>query len=223
MSGVDFVQQLDKQLRYIATSCREFDDGNHDEAIRIATSLRVIFHQTGKSTSLLTHLSATYTRIRTSVFKPPYPQDWFSPLASIKTKVHVDKNRVKTPPDASPLEVVSPPTYRPLINKVPFKRYISAPDWWGSEPAMIFHKKKITRKDIVLWAANKDGGAHVDDTLPADYIHINNCIQIGVNMSGADSHRVTITAKDAHFAALRQMGFEVLESPDLLTLAGRTK
>ena len=53
---MDFCQQLRKQLRYLDTSCREYDAGNRDEAIRIATSLRVIFHATRTSISLLKHL-----------------------------------------------------------------------------------------------------------------------------------------------------------------------
>ena len=46
----DFVEQLGKQLRDIETSAREYDAGNKDAAIRIATSLRAIFHHTGKQT-----------------------------------------------------------------------------------------------------------------------------------------------------------------------------
>ena len=83
MLDVDFMKQLDKQVRYIETSAKAYDAGDTDEAIRIATSLRVILHQTKSSTALLSHLKATFTRIMTTVPKPPYPQGWFSPLAYV--------------------------------------------------------------------------------------------------------------------------------------------
>ena len=43
--GMDFKQQLFKQLRFIDTSCRLYDKGDRDEAFRIAVALRVICHQ----------------------------------------------------------------------------------------------------------------------------------------------------------------------------------
>ena len=53
----EFVEQLDKQLRDIETSARDYDAGNNASAIRIATCLREIFHQTAQSTPLLAHLA----------------------------------------------------------------------------------------------------------------------------------------------------------------------
>ncbi|HTR01201.1 MAG TPA: hypothetical protein VMH83_14470, partial [Candidatus Acidoferrum sp.] len=55
---MEFKEQLSSHLRFIKKSCASFDDGESDEALRIAVSLRVIFHDTKSSTSLLTHLGA---------------------------------------------------------------------------------------------------------------------------------------------------------------------
>ena len=55
---VDFTAQLQRQLGFMENSARAYDAGHRDEAIRLATSLRVLFHQTPKSTSLLWHLGA---------------------------------------------------------------------------------------------------------------------------------------------------------------------
>lgn len=220
MSKVDFVRQLDKQLRYIETSAREYDAGEKDEAIRIATSLRVIFHQTPSSTSLLAHLQALYTRIMTSVGKPPYPQDWCTPLALIRGKIHFPERHAKDCPHHQAITFVEPATYQPRLAELRLTRQVQAPDWWGNEPAMILHHKKTTRKDIVLWAANKDGGAHVDEKLPIDYVHLSDCIRIGISEAPSDEAKFE-TAKGAHLAILRQMAHEVLKSPELLKLAGR--
>jgi len=46
-------EQLNRQLRYLRNSSDLFDSGDHDEASRLATVLRVLVHDTTKSTSLL--------------------------------------------------------------------------------------------------------------------------------------------------------------------------
>lgn len=48
--------QLHRQFKYLANSAILFDEGDHDEATRLATTLRVLLHDTAQSTSLLTHL-----------------------------------------------------------------------------------------------------------------------------------------------------------------------
>jgi len=49
--------KLREQIRFIERSCKTFDQGEEDEAIRLATTLRILFHDTSKSTSLLKLLS----------------------------------------------------------------------------------------------------------------------------------------------------------------------
>ena len=60
----DFKAQLKRQLGFLEWSAGGFDAGRCDEAIRIATALRVIFHQAANSTSLLNHLNAAHVLVR---------------------------------------------------------------------------------------------------------------------------------------------------------------
>src|SRR5437879_10728421 len=55
-SDVRLKRKLEEQIRFLARSCAAFDAGAEDEALRIATALRVIFHDTAVSTSLIRHL-----------------------------------------------------------------------------------------------------------------------------------------------------------------------
>src|ERR1041385_7471755 len=57
---MDFQKQLEKQIGFLDRSCKAFDHGYTDESIRIATVIRVLIHDTPKSTSLLRHLRATH-------------------------------------------------------------------------------------------------------------------------------------------------------------------
>ena len=221
MSNVDFVRQLDRQLRYIETSAREYDQGNKEEAIRIATNLRVIFHNTAASTSLLAHLQARLTKIMTTLGGPPYPRDSFLPMGSIRINMKNQHVHSKDCLCYEPLELSKQPTFEPWLDKKPLARQVQATDWWSSEPVIILHGRKSLRKDVVLWAANKDGGAHVDAALPEDYLHLSSCISVAVHVPGGEDEKVEGKPDDVHFALLRQMAHEVLRSPELHKLAGR--
>jgi hypothetical protein len=150
MSNDEFVEQLDKELRSIETSAIAYDAGNKDEAVQIASSLIAIFHHTGTRTSLLGHLRARLTRLSTSVEKPPYPQDWYSPMAEIERKFQFQPIHVA----AQPSTVIEPTRFRPMLERKKLNRQVQAPEWWGSEPVIIQHGKKTTRKVIALWASD---------------------------------------------------------------------
>lgn len=71
---------------------------------------------------------------------------------------------------------------------------------------------RVARRDIALAAANKDGGAHVDAELPPEYQRLIEGLWV---MMGTGKH-----VAGQHLLYLRQMGFEILNSPDLSALAG---
>jgi hypothetical protein len=62
----DVKKQLQQQLGFIERSAILFDEGRREEALRIATALRVIFHHTSHSTSLLRHLKAKKVMVRSA-------------------------------------------------------------------------------------------------------------------------------------------------------------
>jgi hypothetical protein len=205
--SVDFVRQLDKQLRFIEASCREYDAGNVDEGIRIATALRVIFHHTAASTSLLTHLCAMNTEILSTAGRRPgsHPDGYWPALVQIKYDVATNTLECN-------------PTFdcRPSAH-----RMLPASAWWDTELVFYGGRKRFKRKPLVLHAANKDGGAHVDSELPEDYEWLLNGADVAMGLITADGQDLTRRLPNPHLAYLRQMGHEVLHSPELLKLAGR--
>jgi hypothetical protein len=79
----------------------------------------------------------------------------------------------------------------------------------------------VSRKDLALWAANKDGGAHVDANLGLGLERVKNGMDFTWTVGWPDGSSHIVKCRDLHLAALRQFGYEVLHSPDLLELAGR--
>ncbi len=56
-SQADLERHLRSQLAFLIRSSSSYDDGFHDEALRLANALRVLFHQTNTSHSLLGQLN----------------------------------------------------------------------------------------------------------------------------------------------------------------------
>src|SRR5688572_17635995 len=83
MGQLNFREHLRRQLDYIRVSADQYDAGNTDEGIRIATSLRVIFHNTPASTSLLKHLGAQNVRLRGTGGRSPTDSNFWFGLTNI--------------------------------------------------------------------------------------------------------------------------------------------
>lgn len=194
---------LIRQLSFLERSAAAFDEGYEDEAIRIAVILRVLFHNTKNSTSLLKHLNSTTINIRSTAMFIPSSVPMPDILRGLGV-VEIDEETV---------------TYIPGFDDVPISKEIPFTKWWNQ---MVFkeHKIELSRRKIVLVASNQDGGAHVDSKLNEDYQWLT---QDGAyaTVSGCNKKGIpwTIKIRGAHFVSLRQMAHEVLSSSQLLELA----
>src|SRR5256885_1737979 len=61
-----FADKLREQLRFLSRSASLYDQGAEDEALRMATALRVVLHDTQSSTSLFKHLGLTNMHLLSS-------------------------------------------------------------------------------------------------------------------------------------------------------------
>ncbi|MCD9186303.1 MAG: hypothetical protein LUM44_07705 [Pyrinomonadaceae bacterium] len=198
---MDFTEQLRKQLRFLENSCTAYDGGMKDEAVRIAVSLRTIFHDTKKSTSLLKHINRYPTILSTCECIPP-KQEYWTNLTNWRLSA-VEEFAV----------------YVPKLDTAHSNNFVPYRQWWSGETVYLLGKLRVSRKDLVLSAANKDGGAHVDIKHDKDYETILNGVGWSMTMSNPDGTEAKSLFKNGHLAALRQMGYEVLNSHNLLRLA----
>ncbi len=209
--SVDFADHLRRQLDFARCSAQHFDQGELEEAIRIATSIRVMFHQTNTCTSILTHLGGTNINLLSTRTKPLNHRN---PNAVVEM-FHSGLAGLGLLRDTNPPRV----GYQAVLDKYKDRAIVPFQHWWNGETVYERTRQNpqdnvtIYRRDIVLWAANKDGGAHVDAQVPAAYAYLTS----GVGwVSGPNRQPVDY----AHYAALRQMAYEVLNSEELLRLAG---
>jgi hypothetical protein len=212
MSSVDFHAALGKQLGFIRMSCASFDEGFHDEAIRIAQSVRVIVHDTKSQTSVLTHLGVRDTTLIVSTCLDIKSKlgDPKSPSFGARCITFNGMGTFAAGPQGM--------SYFPKLGGGMFSYELRAQDWWEQVVFILDESTWVSRKDVVLVAANKDGGAHVDPSLTPFYVRLMKSGDLGYFV---DERGRQAPISGHHFVALRQIGYEVLASPSLVALAGR--
>ncbi|WP_310600290.1 hypothetical protein [Desulfobulbus sp.] len=195
--------KFEEHTELIKALCDCFDSGNEIVAVSIATAIRVLVHDTGSSTSLLTHLERKKGQFLNTNFRNPRE----SVHLGLVRRINVGVN------DGQGGEA----KYWPLCDE----RYFSTPkehftfvpfdDWWGYR---VFENQKfyLTRKDLVLAIVNKDGGAHFDKEVEDNYDTFRKSWSGGSSLVGRQSEEVRGYDNIPIYPAVRQMGYELLHS-----------
>ncbi|WP_156852879.1 hypothetical protein [Aeromonas jandaei] len=199
MGTTDFRHHLSRQLAFLKRSCDSFDAGFHDEAIRIATVIRVLVHQTKSSTSLLKHLNATTISLLST-----------APPTNPNVVMSMGMGTIMMSSDGA--------SYFPSLGDTPFQESIPVSKWWEQE-VMIMGSVRLTRRKIVLAAANQDGGAHVDTKLNSEYEALTMPGFAGSICYHGPSSTKEIPLENSHYVCLRQFGYELLNSVELRSKA----
>jgi hypothetical protein len=199
---MDFQKQLEKQIGFLDRSCKAYDLGYIDESIRIATVIRVLIHDTAKSRSLLRHLNATNVDLVSTVEPKQYAEGVYSAFAMGSYTLSNTGSR-----------------WLPFLESSQFKISLPVSVWWTQAVYSNF-RYKLSRRDIVLAAANKDGGAHVDRDLTPAYAALAEIGSLGIFGYGKrdDPTRIEAPIEKGHLGYLRAFGYELLSSRELLNL-----
>lgn len=95
------------------------------------------------------------------------------------------------------------------------------PTWWERE--VIIWTPRTFRKDLIKVARDQDGGAHVDAKLEALYEGLSKgdgSLELLADLESTNGPiKGVFKAEDVHYAALRQIGYELLISEELHQLA----
>jgi hypothetical protein len=183
---------LDEQLHFLESSADSFDKGKEAEAKRIAVTVRTLVHNTRNSHSLLRQLEMHGGKFLTTSFD--YDPNNLIPHSGLVGEALTAQSA----------------KYIALLDDVPFRKLVSLEDWWNEIVFTDEASQKLTRRDLVLIAANQDGGTHVDPSINETYYRLNNPIET------SSQRRVTNVEnnfmKGPVRAALRQIGHEMLAS-----------
>lgn len=200
----DFKKHLQKQLKLLRKASKEYDNGDMDEAINIAIRLRVLLHDKGRNTSLLTHLQQ-----RNKLYF----------LSTLET-IEEEKNRFLKEHNML-IQQFEPPAMivdgerKPPFGSWGIKKYLPFDVWWN-EKVLKINDKEYTREDIVLITTDKEGGAHVDQKVDQRTKLLGKGTgRVTYKIGNNDSEKELI---DTHFLFLRQFAYEVLSIEKLFTL-----
>jgi hypothetical protein len=196
-SREDLKQHLKEQLEFIRRSSQAYDDGYSEEAKRLATTIRVLVHDTKNSKSLLTQLDEKGRDF------------WDSSVPNVANNLAPYGGLVQT---AAGLDGA---TYLPhLDDPLPSgaqPRVVDFDTWWNAEIIKTADGDVFSRRSLVLCVADQDGGAHVDPALDESYARLSRDRGMGWTHTGTQGTR---TIRPGDRATVRQIAHEVLKTFD---------
>lgn len=184
--------------------CEGFDQGHEVLALPLATALRVLLHDTGSSTSLLQAVGSKHACSLVSTNqRDSRGLIQLGLVRRINVGVHDGQGgEAKYWALCDQRHFPSPRTPEA---RMPFEK------WW-EETVFSNSTHGLSRKDLVLAIANKDGGAHFDTKVEAKYDAFRNSWSGGSSLIGIHSQERRGYDNIPTFPAIRQIVYEVLSS-----------
>lgn len=206
LTNQEFQESLNEQLYFLESSIISYSDVEF-EAKRVAATIRILVHDTNNSISLLKSLNQKGTL---KFINSAPPND--GKLHSMTGMVGVRKSNLnqyfglvaKVNQDN---KLIAVPLFQQHLLEW-YKNYneLRFNDWWEME-IINLDGVGITRRELILTVANKDGGAHVDHALSEKYHEIK-ISKLILNIRGNE----TEFEKNVVFASVVQIGWELLNS-----------
>lgn len=218
---------LQQQIGYLEKSARDYDSGDASEGPRMATALRVLFHDTNSSHSLMKQigLKENLKFVDTSISNTTV----FVNRPNIRMEVEYEDGRtgfVSMGQDGL-VDIFMDGTdsyYVASIKHVPERSYrLKFNNWWNDEIMDIPVGHRYSRKRLVLAMTNTGGGAHIDPRGVA--IEYQNFTLNGfiawtneLPIANMTAHKMMMNDSgvplrgDAATPSVRQMVFEALET-----------
>lgn len=182
-------QHLEDHLGFLERSSEAFDSGHDGEAKRLAVSLRVLFHDTSQSHSLMGQLN----RLSGEFVSSAIPHQ--------RGNIGTHGGLVMSAMGQGGARYFAP------LDDVPLERWLPFVDWWNEVVFVDGVRAEITRRGLVLAVANQDGGAHVDPHLNEAYARLSRQNSMAwVYEPGG------VPIEDAAKSAIRQIAHESLKT-----------
>ncbi|MBN8653714.1 MAG: hypothetical protein J0L67_19955 [Cytophagales bacterium] len=194
----ELVNHLRNQLDEISDFVTIYDSGKKTIAQDIAVKLRVIFHSTNNSKSLIKQLRLDHVSFVDTGKKYESKNLFNSHWGLIAAQTTLGQGG-----DGSW-------KYVPMLDKSAI-RLVDFQNWWDSKKVIVDKDKNIfTRRKLVLELADTDGGAHVDEALKADYHNLTRKNSLG--WFQVDQWGKSEALENPVPPSIRQIAFETLET-----------
>lgn len=156
-------QRLTDVVAQMLRSVDAYEAGHADEARRMALSIRVLLHDTARQTSLLSHLGVKEGMTFYDTASEIDPRQHGSHLALLSLLMPLGDGQPQ--PTRVDARLDNLPN-SPKSEMTPFD------DWWSTPVVLDDLGNVFARRDIVLYLADQDGGAHVDLRVDPKYLRL---------------------------------------------------
>ncbi len=153
----DLIRKVREQVDLLRLLGETFDGGQRVVGYPLATTIRVLVHDTGRSHALLALLGELSTMPFPDTSAPIDPSNLLAQGGLVLKKMTVGTGMEWVPRSEVP---VPAPGAEP--RDVPFR------SWWDTDVMKDSSGTLWSRSRVVLSVANKEGGAHVDPAQPVD-------------------------------------------------------
>ena len=195
-------EKHDEFLDLLSILCNSYNSLNKEAlALPISTAIRVLVHDTEKSTSLLKHLRRKDMEFLSANHKIPNESTHLGFVRRINVGV---KNGIVGEARYWPL---CSEKYFPMPNS---KNSLAFIDWWETEVIFSSSNSSLTRKNLVLAVANKDGGAHFESKVQKNYDDFRHTWSGGSTLVGTESGIKRGYDNTPIYPAIRQIAYELL-------------
>lgn len=202
-SKCNLYEQLGDQLGFLATSSLEFDSGRTSEALRLASTVRLLVNDRGRSISLLEQLGLK-GRLFPDSSAPVAKENLVAHCGLVAHSIGSFGHKFVAPLDEVPHEI----------------KWVCFREWWNATVFLDASGNVFTRGDLVLTLADKDGGVHVDPILEDDYALLSRENSLGVFAFVKESRHAGARPE---LAAVRQIAHEISRSLEPLCFKSRRR
>jgi hypothetical protein len=216
------IQRLAEQRRFLAVSCAAFEAGDHAEAKRIATILRVLLDDLGCGRALLDRLD---TRdqigwLDTAGSILPLVAGAQTPLVFLKVDARLHQSRSSWLPtlDAWDRRLQERPRLPREMEETLARmrtehrlrsrgRWLPFAEWWAADVLRDMGGQNFTRASVVMALANADGEADADPLLDDTYRRLSRPDSSGWAIKLEKGPFVPLLSPS--LASVRQVAYEV--------------
>lgn len=196
----DLLAHLRDCVGFLRRSAISFNQGFLSEAKRMATTMRVLLHDTKTSHSLLQQLDyKRQMRFVNSAYSV-VPHNLLPHLGLVGFTKKGDK-----PSFAATWNDSAAAGYS--------RGYQSFDNWWNYTVIIDSKRVAFTRRDLILSLSNQDGGAHVDPTLDTAYANLTRNNSVGWQIVSGETNTTIVGPLDGvELHSVQQIAFELLTS-----------
>lgn len=222
-SHEELMEHLREQIGYLRASSGAFDEGATAEYKRLAHTLRLLLHQTRVSHALLSQVGMRDTMEFWDSAGEVSPYNMLAECTLVAMSYEVRPGEEPAAQYCATLEDSPPPRFVPPERWIQFfadygrpwrlaQAWLPFDAWWSESVVRMLDHGCLSRMDLVLAVANKDGGSHVDPRIADEYAALSRGNALGwtVGISDVDERPLGNPVP----GAIRQITHEVMKSLD---------